>query len=60
MPVTIATDAYHVRTTVSPQVQEELLQEQADRQKKGIRVNLMVIAGEFLEEIAKQKREKRG
>jgi hypothetical protein len=50
---------YHVRAEVSTDVQQELLREQAERQMKGERVSLMVLAAEFLEEIAKQKREKR-
>jgi hypothetical protein len=59
MPPTIAAGTYHVRAEVSPDVQQELLQEQAERQLKGERTSLMAIAGEWLEEIAKEKRQKR-
>lgn len=59
MPPTIALGNYSVRTETSPDVQYELIQEQAQRQLKGERVSLMTLAGEWLEEIAQQKREKR-
>jgi hypothetical protein len=56
MPPTIAAGTYHVRAEVSPDVQQELLQEQAARQIKGERISLMAIAAEWFEEMAKQKR----
>jgi predicted nucleic acid-binding Zn ribbon protein len=55
MPPTTAAGTYHVRAEVSPDVQQQLLQEQAQRQLKGERISLMAIAAEWLEEAAKQK-----
>jgi hypothetical protein len=59
MPPTIAAGTYHVRAEVSPDVQQELLQEQAARQMKGERISLMAIAGEWLEDVARQRSQKR-
>jgi hypothetical protein len=55
MPPTVASATYSVRTSTSLDVQQALLNEQADRQKKGQRISLMDITAEWLEEIAKQK-----
>ncbi|MGI4737350.1 MAG: hypothetical protein ACRYG7_19465 [Janthinobacterium lividum] len=59
MPPILTASTYHVRAEASPDVQQELLQEQAARQMKGERISLMAIAAEWLEEMAQQKRRSR-
>jgi hypothetical protein len=52
------TETYPVRTETALYVREALIDEQYRRREEG-KVALMTIAAEWLEEIAKQKREKR-
>jgi hypothetical protein len=61
METIVAAETYPVRTTTALFVRDELMQEQVDRAKGGgARLTLMQIAGEWLEQMAEQKREKRG
>jgi len=55
MPSKEAPTTYPVRTRTSLDVQQALLNEQADRQRGGKRISLMKITAEWLEAIAKQK-----